>query len=406
MDLNWSTADLRFRDEVRRFLEHKLTPELRRAGRLMTSVYADDTACLQWQRILAQHGWGAPSWPKAYGGCEWTPLQRYIFARERVAAGAPPAPFSLHTIGPALIAFGSKEQKRRFLPPLLYGEHRWCQGYSEPESGSDLASLQMSAIDMGDELVCSGSKIWTTHAHTADWMFCLARTSREGRPQQGISFLLIDMRTPGVSVRPIVMFSGEHIQNQVFFDQVRVPKSQVVGGIGRGWTVAKYLLEYERSGVAYTPELHARLDELRNFAAQVPVDGGTLLDQPLFAARLAEARVRVSTLEIYELRTMSALSSGTSPGNAASVMKILGTEISQQITELAMDAAGVYAQAYQPHAGRPGGAIHLPHNPDHVAGPTVASLAPLRYLNDRAGSIYAGTNEIQRNILVKTALRL
>jgi alkylation response protein AidB-like acyl-CoA dehydrogenase len=406
VDLSWSDADLRFRDEVRRFLAQNLTPELQRAGRLMTSVYADDAACLQWQGILARHGWGAPAWPKAYGGCEWTPMQRYIFARERVAAGAPPAPFSLHMIGPALIAFGSDEQKRRFLPPVLRGEHLWCQGYSEPESGSDLASLQMAAIDDGDDLVCSGSKIWTTHAHAADWMFCLVRTSREGRPQQGISFVLIEMNSPGISVRPIVMSSGEHIQNQVFFDGVRVPKSQVVGAIGQGWTVAKYLLEFERGGVAYTPELHARLDELRDFAAHVSIGDGTLLDQPLFAARLADARVRVSTLEIYELRTMSALTADASPGNAASVMKILGTEISQQITELAMDAAGIYGRAYQPRVGVPGGTIHLPHAAGHAAGPALAALAPMRYLNDRAGTIYAGANEIQRNILAKTALRL
>jgi alkylation response protein AidB-like acyl-CoA dehydrogenase len=202
------------------------------------------------------------------------------------------------------------------------------------------------------------------------------------------------------------MSSGEHIQNQVFFDGVRVPKSQVVGAIGQGWTVAKYLLEFERGGVAYTPELHARLDELRDFAAHVSIGDGTLLDQPLFAARLADARVRVSTLEIYELRTMSALTADASPGNAASVMKILGTEISQQITELAMDAACIYGRAYQPRVGVPGGTIHLPHAAGHAAGPALAALAPMRYLNDRAGTIYAGANEIQRNILAKTALRL
>jgi len=407
VELGWSAADLAFRDEVRAFLAAKLTDELRDAGRLMTSVYADHHAAQQWQGILAQQGWGAPSWPKVYGGCEWTAMQRYIYARERAAAGAPPSPFGIHMVGPALIGFGSAEQKARFLPPLLRGEHLWCQGYSEPQSGSDLASLQMPAVEDGDDLVCTGSKIWTTHAHVADWMFCLVRSSRESRPQQGITFLLIDMKSPGITVKPIVMSSGEHIQNQVFFDGVRVPKANVVGRIGGGWTVAKFLLEFERGGTAYTPELQVRLDELRRFAADVPGrDGGSLLDDPLFAARLAAARIRVAALEVYELRTMSALSAGDSPGISASVMKVLGTELSQHLTELALEAAGPYGRSYQPQAGRPGGPVTLWHNQDPAVGPTPAVLAPLRYFNDRAGTIYAGANEVQRNILAKSALGL
>lgn len=408
MDLSWSESDLAFRDEVRAFLDASLDDDLRAAGRLMTSVYGEHAATMRWHRILADKGWAAPAWPVEYGGCGWSVTQRYLFARERIAAGAPPlSPMGIQMCGPALIAFGSTQQKDYFLPRMLSGEHVWCQGYSEPQAGSDLASLQMPAVIDGDELVCSGSKIWSTHAHESNWIFCLVRTSREDRPQRGISFVLIDTTTPGISVQPIVMSSGEHIQNQIFFDEVRVPLGNIVGEIGAGWSVAKYLLEFERGGTAYTPELHLRLDEIRAFAASVPGnDGAPLLDDPAFAGKLAEARIRVAALEVYELRTMSAISGGGSPGTSASVMKVLGTELSQHLTELALEAAGPYGLAYQPQATRPGGPVRLPHAGGAPAGPLPAVLAPLRYLNDRAGSIYAGSNEIQRNILAKAELRL
>ncbi|WP_321938190.1 acyl-CoA dehydrogenase family protein [Paraburkholderia sp. J8-2] len=408
MDLQWSDADLAFRDEVRAFLKEHLTEDLREAGRLMTSVYADHEASMKWQRILAAKGWAAPAWPVEYGGCGWSAAQRYIFSRERIAAGAPPlSPMGIQMCAPALIEFGTPEQKDFFLPRMLSGEHFWCQGYSEPQSGSDLASLQMSAVEDGGDLVCNGSKIWATHANVANWIFCLVRTSRESKPQRGITFLLIDMATPGVSVQPIVMSSGEHIQNQVFFDNVRVPKGNVIGQIGDGWTVAKYLLEFERGGVAYTPEFHLMLERLRAFAQTAPGEGtARLIDCPEFAAKLAAASVRVETLEVYELRTMSAISAGGSPGASASVMKILGTELHQHITELWLEAAGPYGRAYQPQAVRPGGPVTLPHASGAPAGPLAAVAAPLRYLNDRAGSIYAGSNEIQRNILAKVALDL
>jgi alkylation response protein AidB-like acyl-CoA dehydrogenase len=408
MDLQWSDADLAFRDEIRAFLAEHLTDDLRAAGRLMTSVYAEHEASMQWQRILAAKGWAAPAWPAEHGGCGWSVTQRYLFSRERVAAGAPPlSPMGIQMCAPALIEFGTPEQKAFFLPRMLSGEHFWCQGYSEPQSGSDLASLQMSAVEDGDHLVCNGSKIWSTHADVANWVFCLVRTAREAKPQVGITFLLIDMNSPGVSVQPIVMSSGEHIQNQIFFDQVRVPKANVVGKINDGWTVAKYLLEFERGGVAYTPELHLSLDRLRAFAQTVPGHAcARLIDEPLFAAKLAEARTRIATLEVYELRTMSAISAGGSPGANASVMKILGTELSQHVTELWLEASGPYGRAFQPQAARPGGPVTLPHASGEHAGPQAAVLAPLRYLNDRAGSIYAGSNEIQRNILAKVALGL
>ncbi len=408
MDLKWSEADEAFREEVRTFLKENLTDDLKEAGRLMTSVYADHEASMNWQRILAKKGWAAPAWPKEHGGCAWTASQRYIFSRERVAAGAPPlSPMGIQMCAPALIEFGTPQQKAHFLPRMLSGEHFWCQGYSEPQSGSDLASMQMSATEDGNDLICNGSKIWATHANVANWIFCLVRTSRESKPQLGITFLLIDMTTPGVSVQPIVMSSGEHIQNQVFFDNVRVPKANVIGKLGDGWTVAKYLLEFERGGVAYTPEFHLMLDRLRTFAHSVPGESTPrLIDCPVFAAKLAAASVRVETLEVYELRTMSAISAGGSPGASASVMKILGTELHQHITELWLEAAGPYGHAYQPHAARPGGPVTLPHASGTQAGPLAAVTAPLRYLNDRAGSIYAGSNEIQRNILAKAALDL
>jgi alkylation response protein AidB-like acyl-CoA dehydrogenase len=408
MDLQWSDADLAFRDEVREFFATHLTDELRTAGRLMTSVYADHQAAMQWQRILAVRGWAAPAWPVEYGGCGWSTTQRYLFSRERVAAGAPPlSPMGIQMCAPALIKFGSEAQKAFFLPRMLSGEHVWCQGYSEPQAGSDLASLQMSAREDGDDLICDGSKIWATHAHDANWIFCLVRTAREAKPQIGITFLLIDMHTPGISVQPIVMSSGEHIQNQVFFDQVRVPKANVVGTIGAGWTVAKYVLEFERGGVAYSPELHAMLDHVRQFAETVPgEETARLIDDPVFANKLAAARIRILALEVYELRTMSAISTGGSPGTSASVMKILGTELSQHLTELWLEAAGRYGRAFQPQAARPGGPIKLWHATVPHVGPQAALLAPLRYLNDRAGTIYAGSNEIQRNILAKTALGL
>ena len=410
MQIEWSPQEIAFRDEVREFFASHLTDAIRAAGKLMTSVYADDAIQMKWQRILAARGWAAPAWPVQWGGCDWSIAQHYIFAREKAAAGAPPlSPMGINMCAPALIAFGTGEQKNFYLPRMLNGEHLWCQGYSEPESGSDLASLQMSAIEDSDggHLICNGSKIWTTHANVANWIFCLVRTSREAKPQMGITFLLINMKTPGISLRPISFSSGENIQNQVFFDNVRVPKANVVGKVGGGWTVAKYLLEFERGGVAYSPELQVFLEEIRAFAATVPGDMcKRLIDDPLFATKLSAATIRVNALEMFELRTLSAISSGGSPGTSASLMKIIGTELRQHITELALEAVGRDGHAYQPQAARPAGPVVLPHAEKGHIGPINAVLAPLRYLNERACSIYAGSNEIQRNILAKAALGL
>jgi len=410
MDATWSKDDLAFQDEVRAFFKEKLTPEIKRAGSRMTSVYADHDIGLQWQRILYDKGWAAPAWPVEYGGCGWSPVQHYIFARERIAAGAPPvSPMGVSMVAYVIMAFGNEAQKEYFLPRTLRGDIFWCQGYSEPDSGSDLASLQMRAVDDGDDLICTGQKIWTTHANVADWIFCLVRTSTESRPQQGITFLLMDMKTPGIEVRPIVMSSGEHIQNVIFFDGVRAPKSNVLGEIGQGWSVAKHLLEYERGGSAYAPGLRVRLDGVAAAAAQAPSgEGAQLIKDTTFAAKLAEARMRVDALEALEFRVMSDASHGRRPNGSASMMKVLGTELSQHVTELALEAAGAYAAPFQPHAAAPGGPVpgFTPPNDGFVAGEPWQAIAPLRYLNDRVGTIYAGTNEIQRNIMTKLVLGL
>jgi alkylation response protein AidB-like acyl-CoA dehydrogenase len=410
MDLAWSAADTAFRDEVRAFLQDHLTPELRAAGRLMTSVYADHEASMQWQRILHERGWAAPAWPVEYGGCDWTLTQHYIFSRESQLAGAPSlSPMGIRMVAHAIIRFGTDAQKEFFLPRILTGDVFFCQGYSEPEAGSDLAALSMAAVDDGDDLVCTGSKIWTTHAGEANWMFGLVRTSRTGKKQQGITFVLIDMATPGIQIRPLVMTSGEKIQNQVFFDDVRVPKANVLGQIDDGWTVAKYLLEFERGGGAASPALQVMAEEIASVAAGQPAPaGGLLIDDPTFTRKLADARIRTEVLEILEYRVLAALAGGGHPGAASSMLKVVATELSQALTELAMEAAGPRGRAYQPHATWPGGPIadFEPPPDDYVSGEPWQAVAPLRYFNDRAGSIYAGSNEIQRNILAKAALGL
>ncbi len=409
MTLTLSPQDEAFRQEVRSFLDSALTPELRAAGRTMTSVYADHHASMAWQAILHARGWAAPSWPVEHGGCDWTIVQRNIFTRELIAAGAPSlSPMGIAMCAPAIIGFGTDAQKAYFLPRILSGEHFWCQGYSEPQAGSDLAALQMRADRDGDDFICTGTKIWTTHANVANWIFCLVRTSREGRKQQGITFLLIPMDLPGITVRPIIMASGEHIQNQIFFDSVRVPVANVLGAIDDGWTVAKYLLQFERGGSAYAPRIQLNLDLLAQEAATQPGENGSLADDPLFAARLADARIRADILDILEQQSLAALSRGEDIGADASMMKILGTELAQRVTELALEAAGPAARALQPGVAAPGGPSpgYSGILDDYCTGEPWQAITPLRYLNERAGSIYAGSNEIQRGIIAKAALGL
>lgn len=402
MKLAFTRDEEAFREEVRDFLADKLTADLRAYAKRMTSVYATKPVAMEWQRILVKQGWAAPSWPVEYGGTNWSVAQRYIFDVEMARAGAPPlSPMGIGMCGPALIGHGSKAQKDYYLPRILSGEDFWCQGYSEPHAGSDLAALTMSAIEDGDHYICNGSKIWTTHAHAANMMFCLVRTDSSGKQQQGITFILIDMTSPGVRVDPILMLSGEHIQNAVFFTDVRVPKANVIGKVNEGWTVAKYLLEFERGGSSYGPRLLARLRSLRQIAAE---EG---LLSPEFGRRLSQAEAEAQTLEAAELQMMSELAGGGTPGLKASMMKIRGTELSQHLTELALELAGAYAAPFQPHHTSPGGPVpgfeglNTP-----LVGPESAVTVSAKYLNDRAGSIYAGSNEIQRGILAKGQLGL
>ncbi len=410
MKIEWSAEDQRFRDEVRGFLDAELTPDLRRAGSTLTSVYADYETGMAWQKILHRRGWVAPAWPVEYGGCGWSVTQRYIFATELAAAGAPPvSPMGVGMCGPVLIGHGTQAQKDYFLPRMLAGDDFWCQGYSEPQSGSDLATLQMSAEDDGEgHLICNGHKLWTTHAHEANWIFCLVRTSREDIPQKGITFLLIDMTSPGVEVTPIVSLSGEHIQNHVFFTDVRVPKANAVGPIGQGWTVAKHLMQFERGGNASTPGFRARIAKIRKILSAEYAAGDPTGEGAALRRQLGEAEIQVDALEAVELRVMSALSVGSAPGPESSMMKTVGTELSQRLTEIALAAAGHYATVYQPHMVSPGGptpGFVAPGRNDGV-GPEYAMTVAAKYLNDRAGSIYAGTNEIQRNIMAKAVLGL
>jgi len=394
VDLELSTDDLAFRDTVRAFLDANLTPDLREAGRRMTSVFCDKVHSLAWQKILHAEGWVAPSWPVEYGGPGWSEIQRHVFHAECARAGAPNlAPMGLRMVAPAIMAFGSPEQKARYLPRILSGEDYWCQGYSEPGSGSDLASLRMSAVADGDDYVLNGSKIWTTHAQWASHMFCLVRTSTEGKPQAGITFLLIEMDRPGIKVDPIITLAGEHEVNQVFFDDVRTPKADRLGAENQGWTVAKHLLEFERGG-GYAAGLDAGLARLRDMA-----EAEDVLDDPHYRRRLAEAEIGALAIDITERRVLSALATGGKPGPASSILKVQGSEQLQRLDELGIDALGSYVAPHQPKA-REAGSNETPVGPEHG----LTTMA--RYLNNRAASIYGGSNEIQRDIIAKLVLGL
>jgi alkylation response protein AidB-like acyl-CoA dehydrogenase len=402
MHLSFSAEEQAFRDTVRAFFESALTPRLRRAGALLTSVYADPEIAREWQGILHRRGWAAPAWPKAYGGCDWSRTQYIIFSEERARAAAPPlSPMGVGMIGPTLIHHGTEDQRAFFLPKTLSGEMFWCQGYSEPDAGSDLASLRMRADDAGDEFICNGTKTWSTYAHAANWIFCLVRTASGARPQHGITFLLIDMTTPGIEVLPIISLTGEHIQNAIYFTDVRVPKANVVGAIGAGWTVAKHLLEFERGGEVGAPMLRKLVADTAAAARGAANGAGSnVLEDPLFAAKLSRLQIKVDAFEMLERRLSH--SAAHNPADP-SMVKVLFTELSQQITELALEAAGPHAAPFQPHACCPGGPVpgRPPPNDGFIAGEIWQAIVPLKYINDRAASIYGGSNEIQRNIMAR-----
>ncbi len=400
MDLYFKPEDAAFRDEVRAFLDEKLTPELREAGKLTTSVFTDKQWNLAWQKVLYEKGWVAPNWPAEYGGTGWTEMQKYIFASECARAGTPHlSPMGLRMCGPMLMKFGTTEQKEFYLPRILSGEDYWCQGYSEPGSGSDLASLQCKAVRDGDDYVINGTKIWTTHAHFANRMFCLVRTDNSGKPQQGITFVLIDMDTPGIKIDPIITLAGEHEVNQVFFDDVRVPVANRVGEENDGWTVAKYLLEFERGGSS-APGLWEGVEKIRAVAeGEQAGTGQRLIDDPAFSCKLADTEIELKSIEMTEHRVMAELAGGKNPGPASSMLKTKGTEMRQRLDEIAIETIAYYAGVNQMDAREPGSNVE-------PIGPAEGMVFMPSYLNNRAASIYGGSNEVQRNIMAKLVLGL
>jgi alkylation response protein AidB-like acyl-CoA dehydrogenase len=386
VDLNYSPEEVAFRDEARAWIRQSLPTELRDKVLNFGELTKDDL--LRWHKILAKKGWVAPFWPKEWGGTDWTVVQRYIFEEECGAAGTPPiVAFGVRMCAPVLLRFGTDTQKRRFLPRIYNGEDFWVQGYSEPGSGSDLASLKTRAVRDGDHYVVTGQKIWTTLGHYGDWIFCLVRTdTKTEKRQDGISFLLVDMKTPGITVRPIILMDQGHEVNEVFFDEVRVPAENLVHEEGKGWTVAKYLLGYERMGTGNIAVSKRELARVKEMA-------GPLLDDPRFRDRLTRVEVELMALEITNMRFLDQLRGGRAPGAEVSLLKIKGTEIQQALTELMMQTAGPFAQAFRPVNGETGF--------DRLT----ASLVP-RYCNVRKATIYAGSNEIQRNIIAKATLGL
>jgi acyl-CoA dehydrogenase len=388
-----ATQDAAFREEVRGFLAGALTADIRAAQARQAGVFSEGDLCRLWHKVIYERGWIAPSWPAEYGGPGWTAMQRFIYADECARANAPVLPaMGLQMCGPVIMRYGTAEQKAFFLPRMLSGEHYWCQGYSEPQSGSDLASLQTRAVRDGDHYVVSGSKLWTTHAHFANWMFLLVRTATEGKPQAGISFLLTPMDAPGISVRPIISISGEHEVNQVFFDDVRVPVANMMGEENQGWTVAKYLLEFERGAGAQSARLKIMLDTAREIARR---EGG---DDAAFLRRWASLDIELQALDHAERQVAAVLAAGRGVGDTvASRLKLTVSGLLQQITELAMDGLGIYAAADQ-RAALGMGANQPPIGPDYALTPTA------KYLNSRAATIYGGSNEVQHNILARVLL--
>jgi len=381
MDLSFSAEELAFRDEARAFIAANVPADTRRKVLEGLEVSRDDT--LRWQQILHRQGWGGPNWPKEFGGTGWDPVQQYIFEEESAAAGTPRLlPFGLKMVGPVIMRFGNVAQRERFLPRILSGEHWWAQGYSEPGAGSDLASLKTRAERKGDHYVVNGQKTWISLAQHANWIFCLVRTDPAVKKQAGISFLLIDMKTPGVTVRPITLLDGSQEVNEVWFEDVEVPVENLVGDENGGWTYAKFLLGHERTNIAAVGPCKRELTRLKRIASEERKDGKPLLADPGFAARVAQVEVELMALEITNLRVLAAEAERRAPGPEASLLKIKGTEIQQALSELMMHAAGPRA---------------LPLRTGALAA---------AYLNLRKTSIYGGSNEIQKNIIAQTILGL
>jgi alkylation response protein AidB-like acyl-CoA dehydrogenase len=403
MDLNYTPEEESFRAEVRAFLSAELPADIRAKVNLGRRLRKDDL--VRWQKILYQRGWGAGMWPTRFGGAGWSVVQQHIFDEEGAAIGAPPQiPFSLRMVAPVLMTYGNGAQQQYYLPRIISGQDWWCQGYSEPGSGSDLASLRTSAVRQADHYLVNGQKTWNTLGQYADWIFCLVRTSSEARPQQGISFLLIDMKTPGVSVRPIITVEGEHEINDIFFENVKVPVQNLVGEENSGWTYAKFLLGHERTNNAGIGNCKRGLKRLKKIAATQTMNGRPFIEDSRFRDRIAQLELELMALEITNLRVLSAEASASrAPGPQASILKIKGSEIIQQIAELQMHALGPDALLCIPES------LELDWSPPPLLAEHYPDYAPAlsgQYFNQRKTTIYAGSTEIQKNIISKLILGL
>lgn len=398
MDLNYTDDQRAFRDDVRTFLKNNLPARLSSkvaAGKRLTKADYEE-----WHAILNARGWLGVTWPKEHGGTGWDAVSRHIFEEEVTNAQAPRiVPFGLNMLGPVLMAFGSEAQKAHYLPRILSGEDWWCQGYSEPGAGSDLANVQTSAVREGGHYIVNGQKTWTTLGQYADKIFCLVRTSKEGKPQQGISFLLVDMSTLGIEVRPIVLIDGEPEVNEVWFSDVRVPVENLVGEENKGWTYAKYLLTHERTNIAGVGFARAGLASLKRIAGEQTHNSRPLIENPYFAAKVAQVEIDLMAMDTTNLRTIAAAAAGQAPGAESSMLKVKGTVIRQQINALARQAVGPYAAPFVSEALDEGSNVE-------PVGPAYAMPVTQTYFNNRKLSIYGGSNEVQRQIISKTILEL
>lgn len=398
MDLNFTPQEEAFRAEVQAFLKDKLPARIAtkvKAGQRLSKADQDE-----WHAILNERGWLANHWPEAYGGPGWGAVEKFIFDTECALAGGPRiVPFGVNMLGPVLIKFGNEAQKKYWLPRILSGEDWWCQGYSEPGAGSDLASVKTTAVRQGDHYIVNGQKTWTTQGQHANMIFCLVRTDREAKAQSGISFLLVDMNSPGVELRPIRTLDGDKEVNEVFFTDVKVPVENLVGEENKGWTYAKYLLTYERTGIAGVGFCIAALAKLQVIAAKVMKNGKPLDQDPLFAARMAQVEIDLENMKTTNLRVIAAVAGGGVPGAESSMLKIRGTEIRQEILSLIRRAIGPYALPFIEEAQYEGYA-------DEPVGPKEAATAAASYFNYRKLSIFGGSNEIQKNIISKMILGL
>ena len=397
MNLDFSAEDLAFRDEVRSFIADSYPASLRGKQEEGDELVKEDF--LSWHKVLAKKGWVAPAWPVEYGGTGWSSTQRYIWSEETARADCIRLlPFGLAMVGPVIYTFGTPEQKAHFLPRILSGEDWWCQGYSEPGAGSDLASLRTKAVPDGDDYIVNGQKTWTTMAQHADWGFFLVRTNSDAKMQEGISFLLIDMKSPGVTVRPIITLGGEHEVNEVWLDNVRVPMANRVYEENKGWTCAKFLLAHERVGIAGVASSKRGVEKLKAVAATEMEGERALLANPFFRRKVADLEIDLAALEYTELRTLAAMAGGGNPGPESSVLKIKGSEIQQRLTELTLEMAGHYGAPYYRGFGE--------GDNEHPIGPEWAHRAAPSYFNMRKTTIYGGSNEIQRNVIAKMVLGL